>query len=405
MEDLGLFTAGLGLPDPWYVSSAELKPNADGGHDLHIEIDHRQGVRFAYEGTMYPVYDHQYRVWRHLRFFQYDCYLHARVPRIKTKEGQVKLVDVPWAEKGSSFSLLFEKNVIDLVSGGMGVSSTGTHYGVDSRVIFRIISRHTSIALATQNLEDVKELSVDETSKKKGHNYLTIMCDRQAKKVVGIGVGKDKEAYYNALIGMEIRGADKTKVRTITMDMSRSYIAATEELLPDADIVFDRFHLSKQLNEAVDKIRRKEQRECKEGLKNSRYLWLRHPSKLRPDQYELVGHLAEAYPTIGTAYRLKELFREIFDLAEKSARVRPLLQWMKEAWATGLEPIQDFVKTLSNHWYGIKSYFKKLVNNAFAERVNLKIQEIKRSARGYRNDHNFIMMIYFHLGGLRFGIH
>lgn len=405
MDEITLFTAGLGLQLPWEIESVALKTIEPDKQELHIEVGHKRGSRFLYEGDLYPVYDHQYRTWRHLRFFQHDCYLHARVPRIKTKDGKVRLVDVPWAESGSSFSLLFEQDIIQLVSGGMSASSAGVHHGLDSRVIFRIIARNVSIALASQELEDVEELSVDETSHKKGHKYLTIMCDLKKKKVVGIAPGKDKDAFANALIDMEVRGADRTEVKVVTMDMSRSYISACNEQLPEAEILFDRFHISKLLNEAVDQIRRKDQSQFREEFKNSRYLWLSNPNRLRKDQQERVSQLADAFPNIGKAYRLKELFRSIFDEAVRDARITPLNTWIKEAWDSGLGPIQDFVKTLRNHWYGIKSYFKRLLTNSFAERVNLKIQEIKRIAKGYRNIHHFTLMIYFHLGGLKFQTH
>ena len=99
---------------PWEIESVALKTLEPDKQELHIEVGHKRGSTFLYEGE-YPVYDHLYRTWRHLRFFQHDCYLHARVPRIKTKDGKVRLVDVPWAESGSSFSLLFEHNIIQFV--------------------------------------------------------------------------------------------------------------------------------------------------------------------------------------------------------------------------------------------------------------------------------------------------
>ena len=100
------------------------------------------------------------------------------------------------------------------------------------------------------------------------------------------------------------------------------------------------------------------------------------------------------------AYQLKEQFREVLNEARSNRKLKPLNDWTKIAWESGLEPIMDFVNMLHRHWYGIKTYFKKLSTNAFAERVNLKVQEIKQLARGYRNTTNFIIMIYFHLGGL-----
>jgi len=400
MQDKELFAMGLGLDQPWRIKSLELEGAENNSKGiLHIHIDYEKGSKFLYEGESYSVYDHQERIWQHLNFFDHKCYLHAKVPRVKTKDGKVKLVSVPWAQKGSSFSLRFEQDVLDLIKGGMTATAVGKRYQIGGKRVFRIVRRYVSYALATQDLEQVKELSVDETSTRKGHNYLTVMTDRERKKVVGLAAGKDKEAFAHSLIDMEVRGADREKVRTMTMDMSRSYISASEEMMPQAAVVFDRFHLAKKINEAVDKIRRQDQREYSE-LKKSRYLWLRNNENLNSEQREHLQYLQDSFKNIGTAYQLKEQFRAVMNDAHSNKRLKPLNDWIKIAWDSGLKPMMDFVNMLHRHWYGIKSYFKKLATNAFAERVNLKIQEIKRLARGYGNITNFMIMIYFHLGGL-----
>jgi transposase len=403
MDDKELFASAIGVTSPWFISGIELIGDEE-KKELHIYLDHKQRTRFSYEGKRYPVYDHQERKWHHLRFFQHECYLHAKVPRIKNDEGKVKLVEVPWAQPGSSFTLLFEYDVLDLISEGMSMSGVSRRLSIGDKRAARIVSRHVSQALASQQIEDVKELSVDETSTRKGHHYFTIMCDREVKKVVGIALGKDKESFAHALVDMEVRGGSREAVRSITMDMSKSYISAAGETMEQADIIFDRFHIVKKLNEGVDKIRRMEQKEHAE-LKKTRYMWLKNNSNLTELQRDEIANLATAFPNIGTAYRLKELLKVVLDEAYHSHYLRPLNAWMKEAWKSGLEPIQNFVNMLRRHWYGIKSYFKRTASNAFAERVNLKIQEIKRIAKGYRNTHHFIMMIYFHLGGLNFKTH
>ena len=154
------------------------------------------------------------------------------------------------------------------------------------------------------------------------------------------------------------------------------------------------------MNEAVDQIRKKDRKKYEE-LKNSRYLWLKNQNKLSEKQKTKVEKLSQACPNIGAAYRLKELLKLVLDNAYKQRKITPLNEWIKEAWKSELEPIRKFINMLREHWYGIKGYFYRLSTNAYAERVNLKIQEIKRTAKGYRNIHNFIIMIYFHLGGLK----
>lgn len=402
-DSLKVFASALELESPWYVQEVEFKGTGK-DKQLHLYLAHERRVKFKYEEEEYPVYDHQQRYWRHLNFFQHECYIHASVPRIKTREGKVRLVELPWAKPGSSFTLLFEYDVLSLIKGGMSNSMAASRLNIGAKRVFGIVRRHVSYALATQDLSRVKEMSVDETSSKKGHNYFTILADRIAKKVVGIAVGKDKEAFAHALVDMEVRGADRTEVKSITMDMSRSYIAAVNEYMCETDIVFDRFHIVKKMNEAVDQIRRSEQKKYDE-LKKTRYLWLRNNSNLCEMQKDRVSYLSTSYPEIGTAYRLKELLKNILDDAYYDQRLGPLNEWMADAWDSELKPIQDFVNMLRTHWYGVKTYFKKLATNAYAERINLKIQEIKRIAKGYRNSNNFMIMIYFHLGGLNLETH
>jgi transposase len=313
------------------------------------------------------------------------------------------LIEVPWANPESSFTLLFEAYAALLVKDGMSVSKAGSYVNESYKVIHRIIKSLVVTAMIEQPLEDVRELAVDETSTKKGHNYFTVLTDRKRKKVVGLSEGKSHESMKNALEEMEYRGADKTKVRCITMDMSPSYIGAAKELLSQADIVFDRYHISAQMNKAVDEVRRIDQRNY-HGLTKSRYLWLKNNKNLTAKDKDRVDHLSQAYPNIGTAYRLKELLREVLDEAMNSHLLKGLKTWMKMAMKTEIKPIEKFVTMLTKHWYGIKTYFKRLSTNAYAERVNLKIQEIKRIAKGYRNTSNYKMMIYFHLGGLQLGL-
>lgn len=398
MEREEVFAAALELPEPWFVKSVNLE-GTEGKKILHIYIDHTRRTKFEYESKSYPVYDHHERSWKHLNFFQHECQLHARVPRVKLDDGTVKLVDAPWAQKGSSFSLLFEGELLNLIKDGMCANKVGMKFGIGGKAVFRVVAKYVSHALTMQDLKVVKELAVDETSSRKGHNYLTIMSDRVEKKVVGIGIGKDKEAFAHALIDMEIRGADRTKVRTVTMDMSTSYISSVNETMRQADIIFDKFHIVAKMTEAVDVIRRQDQKEFYE-LKNSRYLWLKNNAKLTDEQKLKVVSLSETCPNIGEAYRLKEMLKMVLDQAYTDHKLTPLNEWIKEAWSMGLEPIQKFITMLRNHWYGVKAYFKHLATNAYAERINLKIQEIKRVAKGYANINNYILMIYFHLGGL-----
>jgi transposase len=396
IEDL--FGAALGLHSPWFVELVEFKEK-ENGRELHIHLNHEKHHKFKHDDGFYSVYDHQERTWRHLNFFEHECYLYARVPRVKTSTGQVLLVDVPWAQPGSSFTLLFEAYAALLVKGGMPMSTAGEYLDIDGRRIWTIINKMVSQALSSQALEPVNHLCVDETSSKKGHQYITVFTDVDRKKVVGIAEEKDIQAFNNALIDMEVRGADRDHISVITMDMSPSFIAGATEKMPEAELVFDRFHLEQSMNKAVDQVRREEAKSYKD-LKRTRYLWLKNQSNLSELQNQKINDLAKSYPRLGKAYRLKEQFKEVLNEAYYSSKITPLNNWLKMAWKSEIIPIQNFVNTMAKHWYGIKTYFQYCISNGFSERVNLKIQEIKRIAKGYANTNNYMLMIYFHLGDL-----
>ncbi len=149
------------------------------------------------------------------------------------------------------------------------------------------------------------------------------------------------------------------------------------------------------MNEAVDQIRRAEQVNCREDFKRTRYWWLRNAEKLKQEQVKRIKSLSRAYPKIGEAYRLKELLRSVLNHAYYDPRLVWINDWIRQAVQSGIEPIQKFVNMLHNHWYGVKTYFKRLATNAYAESVNLKIQEIKRIARGYSNINSFNSLFIF----------
>ena len=403
MKEEILFTAALGIRTPWVIEEISFK-EGEGKGELHIWIKCESGSKFEYEGDHYSMYDHQDRTWRHLDFFQHVCYLHCKVPRIQTKAGKTLLVEVPWASESSKFTLLFEDKVLELLNLGMSNSAVGRHFGIDGKTIFRIAKRRVVVALAEEQLDEVKRIGLDETSYQKGHKYLTILTDRELKKVVGIGIGRTKDSVNEALMEMEIRGSERELIKEISMDMSKSYISAHQEYIPNSSIVFDRFHLVYNLNRKIDEIRKREQKEFKE-LKGTKYIWLKNGKNLSETQKEIITALEGQYLQTGKAYQLKEQFREVMDNAVNDKKLKWLNGWMKQAWESGIEEMQEYVKLLSDHWYGIKTYFNKMANNGFAERVNLTIQEIKRIAYGYRNIENYKIMIYLRLGKLNLTTH
>ena len=406
MKQEDLFTLALGLQDPWFVEKVEFV--AQGNtliNELHIQVNHKPLQKFrAEDDKEYPVYDHVDRTWRHLNFFQHECYLPARVPRVKSKEGNTLQVDVPWARPGSSFTLLFEAFSLFLLQAGASLTSAGELMKVDSRVIGRMVNYYVALSLATEKLEPVEALGIDETSVKKGHNYVTVLTDLERKKVVAVSPGKDGKAVDKSLKIMSKRGAEPSKVKKVAMDLSPAYTAAVLDQLPQAAIIYDRFHLEQLLSRQLDTIRKQEQAE-NQLLRKTKYLWLRNNANLTQKQSDQIHYLSITFPNLGKAYQLKEQFKEIYNNAEPADALAALKEWIRLAEVSKLAPLQTFINTLKAHWSGIVTYFHTRLTSAFAERTNLKIQEIKRIAKGYRNLNNYIAMIYFHCGGLSLPTH
>lgn len=397
-----LFGTAIGLTAPWHIAKIEYEHNEKSPwiSVLHLYLDYDPGHNFRdITGKICPIYDHVTRKWRHLNFFQHECYIYANIPRITTSDGKVSTIEVPWARSGSSFTLMMEAYCMTIARSGMSLPQVGKLVGLDSRIIGRMIDHAVDEGLQKTRLKQVNQLSIDETSSKKGHNYLTILSDVEQKKVVGIGVGKNKEAVVAGIRDMESRGSKASKVKEVAIDLSPAFTSAALEYFENASMVYDRFHVEQLLSRALDTVRKIERQECVQ-LRNTKYMWLRNYRDLKEEDQRIVDYLSHLYPTIGRAYQLKEQFKEVWEQPTARKGIRVLKAWMKMAIQSKLKPITEFVKTLQTHWSGIITYFNSRLNNGYAERLNLVIQEIKRRGRGYRNIHNFIRMIYFHCGKL-----
>lgn len=171
-----LFSLGLGLEEPWRITSLEMVPSEKQPTllELHIRIDFKEGSSFQYPGfdQSCKVHDTRERTWRHLNFFQYRCYITAKVPRIITPDGKVRTVSVPWARSGSGFTLMMEGVILTLVK-HMPVRTVAREIGEHDTKLWRLIDYHVEEALKDQDFSDVSAIGVDEYSHK-GHNYITV---------------------------------------------------------------------------------------------------------------------------------------------------------------------------------------------------------------------------------------
>lgn len=401
MNSEQIFALGLGLQAPWKIQSVEFKSSGT-EKELHIDIDFERGAKFPDEtGALQEVHDTKPRTWRHLNFFQHVCYLHCRIPRIKTQSGKVHIVQLPWARACSGFTLLFEAYVMALIENEMPINKIGKLLSENPHRMWTIFNYWIERAYSKDKLSTPTKLGVDETSRRKGHDYITVAVHMDERRVFRVEEGKDKAAIKGIKDYLEYKGIDPQDVQHASMDMSPSFISGVREYFPKAEIHFDKFHVIKMLNEAMDVVRRLERIEHQE-LRGHKYTFLKKQSNLSDEKKNELAQLITLFPTLGKAYRLKELFNDLWDMPSKEYADAFLKDWCQQVEDDGIEPFKKFVKTLKIHWSGIVNFCETRINNGILEGVNNKIQLAKRRARGYRTTKNFINMIYYLCGRLEF---
>lgn len=401
MNSKELFAIGLGIEDPWDVVDIYFEGEGK-DKELHIAIDFKRGGKFPDEtGALCDVYDTKQKEWRHLNFFQHPCYLHCRVPRIKTKAGKIKLVEVPWARPGSGFTLLFEAYVMMLIESEMPINKVGNVINENPHRVWTIFNYWLTRAYIADQPNIPTKLGLDETSRRRGHNYITVAMDIDERRVLHVAEGKDKAAVKAVKVYLESKGIDVMKIKHASMDMSPSFISGVHEYFPKAEIHYDRFHVVKMLNEAMDKVRQLERKEHEE-LKGYKYTFLKNQVNLSETKKQELNELITLFPSLGKAYRLKELFHDLWEMETAEEATAFLVEWCAEVEKEKIGPFQQFVKTIKTHWTGIVNFCETEINNGILEGINTKIQLAKRRARGYRCIDNFINMIYFLCGKLKF---
>jgi transposase len=403
MNSTEIFSTALGLSSPWYVEKAEFLDSAESiSKELHLYMNFERGYKFpsGSEGIS-TAYDTVERVWQHLNFFQHSCFLHARVPRVKNSEGEIHQVSVPWARPGSGFTLLFEAYAMLLIESEMPVNKVSSCMDVTAPRLWRVFDYWIERAVSGDDLSRVTEVGMDETSRKKGHNYVTVFADLSTRRVIHACEGKDASTVESFVESLEEKGGKKEAIEVVSMDMSPAFISGVLETLPGACMVFDKFHLVQSLNKALDEVRKKE-RKGNDLLKGYKYTVLKKYDKLSRDKKSELDYVLMTYPTLGEAYRLRELFMDMFTVVKPEEAKGYLWFWCDMAVDSKIVPYQKFVNLIKAHWSGITAYFDKRITNGVLEGINSKIQLAKRRARGYRNIRNFINMIYFLTAKLKF---
>ena len=245
----------LGLESPWQVTDLSFAGEGSGRKELHLHIGFPRGSRFPDDtGAACPVHDTVEREWQHLGFFEHHCFLHCGVPRIKASNGKVKTVEVPWSRPGSGFTLLFEAFAMALIEREMPVNRVAEILGVNPQRLWTLFNHWIDKARKADDPSSITQLGVDETSSRKGHKYVTLGVDMDAARVIHACEGKGKDTLKHIQQRLESKGVAKEQITQLSMDLSPAFIAGAAASFPAAAITFDRFHVVKLLNEAMNKV-------------------------------------------------------------------------------------------------------------------------------------------------------
>ena len=402
MQDTTLLQQALGIAPPWSVIRSAFDPVA---RRLDIHIDFAVGSRFACPtcaAAACPAYDTEPMTWRHLNFFQHQAYLHARVPRVRCAACGIKKIGVPWARTDSGFTLLFEALIMTLVS-AMPVNTVARMVGEHDTKLWRVLHHYVEQARARTDLSTVTRVAIDETAARRGHNYVTLFVDIDQARVAFVTEGKDASTVAAFAADLTAHGGDPEAVAEVCIDMSPAFIKGTADSLPRAAVTFDKFHAVKIVNDAVDQVRRIEQKGQK-ALTGTRYLWLRNPPSLSERQRARLDSLPMHHLKTGRAYQIRLAFQDLYHQTSAEHAAGFLKKWYFWATHSRLAPMIDAARTIQRHADGILRWFHSKIANGLIEGINSLAQAAKAKARGYRSTRNLQAVIYLLAGKLDLGL-
>lgn len=390
----------LGLVAPWTVRDVVLDVEKA---TLDIHVVENDGASFPCPecATSSPLHDHApERRWRHLDTMQFTTEIVTRLPRISCSVHGVKTVTVPWADAHSRWTLLFESFAIIVLQSTSNITRAMALLRIGWEQAQAIQKRAVERGLARRKEEMVEYVGIDEKSFLKGHRYASLMTDLDKGRVLDVVEDRTKES-AESLIKTALSSTQLPGVHAIAIDMWRPFIDAWTEA-SDAPIVHDKFHVSKYLGEAVNNVRKHENRSLREEsndlLVGAKYLFLKN--ELEGEDKARFRSLMQEDLKVGRAWAIKEDFRHFWDYTRECVARSFFNRWYFHATHSRLKPIIAVAKTLKRHLSGLLSHCTHAISNAVTEGLNSKIQSVKASARGFRTFANYRIAILFHCGKL-----
>jgi len=320
------------------------------------------------------------------------CFLDLMLHRLKCREcGSLWWHRLPFMDGKHRYVRSFALTVLDLLQ-FCTIQAASQYLGVGWDMIKEIHKERLFLLYRTIPLGEVRHIGIDEFSLRKGHEYMTIVTDLESGRILHAVEGKGKEDIRPFLERLARKGKN---LQAVAMDMSSSYFSAVCQCLPRVDVVFDRFHIIALMNQALDEIRRQQQRELddlgQKTLKGSRFLLLRNYNSLEPGRKARLDALLEANQPLLIAHTMKEQLQLFWEETNPGSAKEFLDLWLNDAMQSGIKELARVAKTLAGYRTGILNYFKHFITNGIVEGINNKIKTLKRQAYGFRD------MVYFKL--------
>ena len=353
-------------------------------------------------GERAPRYDRRPpRQWRHAPWGTTPVSLQYAPWRVSCRRCGVRVEAVSWASSRSVFTAAVEELTAYLaqVTDRTTVSRV---LGISWQAVGSIVERVVAQRLDERRFDGLRRIGIDEFSYRKRHHYLTIVVDHDRRRVVWAGKGrsaKTLEAFFDRL-----GPAGCERLQLVTVDLAASWQKALRARVPHARVVFDRFHVESLASEAVDEVRRTEQRgadaKTAKALKGSRYCLLKHPKRLKPGEKRRLAAVRRANRALDRAYELKEYLATILEQATPDDAEAWLDEWLAWAARSRLAPFVKLARTVRKHAVGILAYLDTRMTNGPVEGINNKLRVIARRAYGFHSHGALISMLFLCCGGI-----
>lgn len=411
-----LFTAALGLQAPWQVNKVELS-TANKRIDFEVGCSAKRLSCPHCGQEAQGIHDRVSKSWRHLDFFQYEAWLHADVPRVACSAcGKTTMVAVPWAREGSGFTLLFEALALSLCK-ELPVAQAAKQLRVQGQRLWRRIHHYVKEARLKDDMSTVRHIGIDETSVKKGHHYITVVHDLQAKRLLFATAGRDHQTLLDFAQDLKAHGGSPEHIEHVCMDMSGAFLKGIKQISPEATVCYDRFHVAALASQAMDEVRSAEFKADAKAVsqalgnlepKDRRSLaWAMrtHHERWQQRHLQAMYALQRTHLKAARAWRMKTALRQVYEAAAQTqseeVATTGLKKWLSWASRSRLEPFKRLAKTLRAHWDGVVAGMLQARSNAYVEAMNGLLQQAKRAARGFRNTENFITIAYLRMSKLK----